>query len=71
MVQEIAATFPRKPSVIVLSVGGGGLMCGVLRGLHDVGWSDVPVVAIETDGADSFAASVKAGRLVTLSGITR
>ena len=46
-------------------------MCGVLRGLHDVGWSDVPVVAIETDGADSFAASVKAGRLVTLPGITR
>ena len=28
------------PDVIVVSVGGGGLMCGVVRGLRSVGWED-------------------------------
>ena len=30
------------PSAVVLSVGGGGLLCGVVEGLHRVGWQDVP-----------------------------
>lgn len=59
-----------KPGLLVLSVGGGGLLCGVLEGLQGVGWSDVPVLAVETEGAASFAASVRAGRLVTLDRIT-
>jgi L-serine/L-threonine ammonia-lyase len=60
-----------KPGVVAVCVGGGGLLCGVLQGLHDVGWTDVPVVAMETEGANSLNASVKAGRLVTLDGIHR
>lgn len=60
-----------KPGAVLLSVGGGGLLCGVVQGLKDVGWSDVPVVAMETVGADCFNAAVKAGRLVTLDDITR
>jgi L-serine/L-threonine ammonia-lyase len=59
-----------KPEAIVLSVGGGGLLSGVLEGLHRNGWADVPVVALETDGADSFAQSVAAGSRVTLPAIT-
>lgn len=59
-----------KPGVVVVSVGGGGLLCGLLEGLHQVGWDDVPVLAVETEGAASFAASVKAGHLVTLDRIT-
>ena len=59
-----------KPGAVVLSVGGGGLLCGVLEGLHALQWNDVPVVAVETEGAASFAASVRAGRLVTLDCIT-
>lgn len=55
----------------MLSVGGGGLLCGILRGLHDIGWVNVPVVAMETEGADSFAATVRAEKLVTLPRITR
>jgi L-serine/L-threonine ammonia-lyase len=35
-----------------------------------VGWADVPVVAVETHGTDSFAASVAAKRLITLERIT-
>jgi L-serine/L-threonine ammonia-lyase len=41
---------------VVVSVGGGGLLCGVLEGMHNAGWLDVPVLAAETRGADSFAA---------------
>lgn len=37
---------------------------------RQVGWADVPVVACETLGADSFSQSFKAGQLVTLPGIT-
>jgi len=35
-----------------------------------VGWGDVPVLTVETEGADSLAASVREGRLVTLPAIT-
>ncbi len=37
LVDELAAT-GRKPGAIVLSVGGGGLLCGVQRGLVRNGW---------------------------------
>lgn len=69
MITEAAAQGP-KPDAVVLSVGGGGLMCGVLHGMHAVGWHDVPLVAAETNGADSLNAAVAAGRLVTLEAIT-
>ena len=55
---------------VVCSVGGGGLLCGVLEGLHRNGLPHVPVVAVETEGAASLHASVTAGALVTLPAIT-
>jgi L-serine/L-threonine ammonia-lyase len=55
---------------VVLSVGGGGLLCGVAEGLHAVGRPDITVVTAETAGADSFSQSVHAGRLVTLERIS-
>jgi L-serine/L-threonine ammonia-lyase len=69
MIDEIAATGTR-PEAVVLSVGGGGLLCGVIEGLHRNNWADVPVVAVETEGAESFALSVREGRLVELAAIT-
>lgn len=69
LVDEIEDVIP-KPDAVVLSVGGGGLLCGVIQGLHANNWQDVPVVAVETEGADSFAASQKAQKLVTLDNIT-
>jgi L-serine/L-threonine ammonia-lyase len=59
-----------KPDAIVLSVGGGGLLSGVIAGLRRHGWHDVPVIAVETAGADAFAQSVLAGRQVELPAIT-
>ncbi len=58
-----------RPGVIVVSVGGGGLLSGILQGMDEVGWGDVPVVAVETQGTDSFARSMAAGELVTLDAI--
>lgn len=56
--------------VVICSVGGGGLLCGVLEGLHRNGKANVPVIAVETDGAASLNAAVLAGELVTLPAIT-
>jgi len=59
-----------KPGAIVLSVGGGGLLNGIYTGLQRHGWSDVPVVTAETEGASCFASAVALGRSVRLSAIT-
>ncbi|TBW54334.1 pyridoxal-phosphate dependent enzyme [Marinobacter halodurans] len=59
-----------KPDAVVLSVGGGGLLSGVVEGLHRNGWSDIPVFAVETAGAASFHAAVRAGHTVELERIT-
>lgn len=69
MITEAAAQAP-KPDAVVLSVGGGGLMSGVLQGMHAVGWQDVPLVAAETVGAHSLNAAIAADELVTLDAIT-
>jgi L-serine/L-threonine ammonia-lyase len=57
------------PDAVVVSVGGGGLLCGVVEGLRRHGLDAVPVVAVETEGTASLSASVAAGRLVTLERI--
>ena len=69
LVDEIA-TAGVRPDAIVLSVGGGGLMCGVIEGLRRNGWDDVAVLAVETRGADSLAQSLAAGERITLPAIT-
>ena len=68
MMDEIAAS-ELTPDAVVLSVGGGGLLCGVLEGLHRNGWTDVPVVAVETEGADSLHQAVLADQLISLTAI--
>ncbi|XP_070835299.1 serine dehydratase-like [Chaetodon trifascialis] len=72
MITEVAESLGPgvRPGAVLVSVGGGGLLCGVIQGLKDVGWTEVPVIAMETVGADCFNAAVKAGRVVTLEDIT-
>ncbi len=55
---------------VVASVGGGGLLCGIVEGLRRNGLAHVPVIAVETIGADSLHQSLAAGQLVTLPAIT-
>jgi len=69
LIDEVAASHG-KPDAVVITVGGGGLLCGVLEGMHRHGWHDIPVVAVETEGADSLHAAVEADELVTLPAIT-
>jgi len=68
LVDEVAAA-GLKPDAVVLSVGGGGLLSGVVEGLQRNGWSDVPVLAVETTGAASLHAALQAGHTVELERI--
>lgn len=68
LIEEAADQGPR-PGVVVVSVGGGGLLCGVLEGMQRVGWQEVPVLAVETAGAASFKAAAEAGRPIILDAI--
>ncbi|KAL7872777.1 hypothetical protein AOLI_G00118480 [Acnodon oligacanthus] len=70
IVHELKASLPCRPGAVVLSVGGGGLFCGVMQGLDEVGWGSVPVLCMETFGADCLNAAIKAGHQVTLPDIT-
>ncbi|XP_069789269.1 serine dehydratase-like isoform X2 [Narcine bancroftii] len=70
IVMELWKELPCKPGAIIVSVGGGGLFCGVVEGLKKVDWCDVPIIAMETRGAESLNEAVKAGKLVTLPDIT-
>jgi L-serine/L-threonine ammonia-lyase len=69
LIDEVAASGV-KPDAVVLSVGGGGLLCGVVEGLYRNGWTDVPVIAVETKGAASFAYAVRAGYRIVLPAIS-
>ncbi|XP_069848074.1 L-serine dehydratase/L-threonine deaminase [Dipodomys merriami] len=70
IVKELKEALSTKPGAIVLSVGGGGLLCGVVQGLQEVGWGDVPIIAMETIGAHSFHVATREGKLVSLPRIT-
>ncbi|KAL7836395.1 hypothetical protein AOLI_G00276790 [Acnodon oligacanthus] len=70
LVKELESQLDEKPGVVVLSVGGGGLLNGVIEGLHRAEWEDVPIIAMETVGAHSLNEAMKVGQLVTLPDIT-
>ncbi|UFP97990.1 pyridoxal-phosphate dependent enzyme [Pseudomonas fitomaticsae] len=68
MVDEILEDCPQVDTVVT-SVGGGGLLAGILTGLLRHDRRDCRIVTCETTGAASFAAAVKAGHPVRLSRI--
>ena len=55
---------------VIASVGGGGLLAGIVQGLHNHGLQHIPVIAVETLGADSLHQSLLAGERITLPAIT-
>ena len=65
MVDEILEDCPQVDT-LVASVGGGGLLAGLLTGLKRHGRTDCRIVACETQGAASFAAALAAGHPVQL-----
>lgn len=68
IIDEIAGTGINFDA-IVLSVGGGGLLCGIIEGLRR-NHLNIPIIAVETEGADSLALSIKNGRLSALQSIS-
>ncbi|KAF1971438.1 tryptophan synthase beta subunit-like PLP-dependent enzyme [Bimuria novae-zelandiae CBS 107.79] len=73
LMYEIAAQMPPSApaDIVVCSVGGGGLLNGVAMALDDLQLAaSTTVVGVETAGAESLAAAVRAGQLVTLPRIT-
>ncbi|MBU6953435.1 serine/threonine dehydratase family protein [Hahella sp. HN01] len=68
MIDEVAKT-GMKPDAVLLCVGGGGMLSGVVEGLQRSQWADVPVIAVETQGAASFHAALEAGHSVELERI--
>lgn len=68
VVDEILQELPNMAALCV-SVGGGGLLCGVLEGLQRHNHA-CHVLAVETEGANCFAAAVAAGHPVRLPAIT-
>jgi L-serine/L-threonine ammonia-lyase len=58
-----------KPGAIVVSVGGGGLLCGVLEGCARQQLLETKVIASETEGASSFGQAWEKGEVVILPGI--
>lgn len=69
MIDEIARGGAAFDAVVV-AVGGGGLMSGVIEGLRRNDLGRIPVIAVETIGADSLGQSVVAGRRIELPAIT-
>jgi L-serine/L-threonine ammonia-lyase len=69
LIDEVSAS-GLTPDAVVLSVGGGGLLCGVAEGLRRNGWGQVPILAVETEGAASFHEASQAGHPVQLEKIT-
>ncbi|SPN97252.1 related to L-serine dehydratase [Cephalotrichum gorgonifer] len=58
---------------VVCSVGGGGLLNGVMQGIDRLNWpagQKPRVMAVETDGADSLNLCARTGKHATLDAIT-
>ena len=72
ILEQVGGDKANFPSVIVLSVGGGGLLRGVQLGIERLGLADhTEIIAVETEGAGSFAAAKANNNQVTrLAAIT-
>ena len=69
IIDEVKAT-DFKPDLVILSVGGAGLLAGVIKGLINNKWEDTPIMAVETFGAASLNNSLKKGETVELDKIS-
>ncbi|KAF1836628.1 tryptophan synthase beta subunit-like PLP-dependent enzyme [Decorospora gaudefroyi] len=73
LMHEIAAQLPgaSAPDVLICSVGGGGLINGICQAMDSLSIGDqTTILAMETAGAESLHAALKAKELITLPKIT-
>ena len=57
------------PDAIVLSVGGGGLLCGIAEGLKKNNLEQTSILAIETEGANSLHNAYTQNKYVSIDSI--
>ena len=69
---EIAQQMPSgdAPDVIICSVGGGGLLNGICQAMDTLNMTTPTILAVETAGAESLAASLSANKVITMPTIT-
>ncbi|CAL4152729.1 unnamed protein product, partial [Meganyctiphanes norvegica] len=70
LVDEILEQSAECPSAIIVSVGGGGMLCGVLKGLHKKDTKNIAIIAMETQGANCLNEALKVGHPVSIGSIT-
>ncbi|KAJ7273476.1 tryptophan synthase beta subunit-like PLP-dependent enzyme [Mycena haematopus] len=74
IILEASKEMNRKPDAIFCSVGGAGLLGGIIIGCEQVGWDSVPIVALETIGSNCFYYSMalnrKGGTVALPEGVT-
>ncbi|KAI9503566.1 tryptophan synthase beta subunit-like PLP-dependent enzyme, partial [Coemansia spiralis] len=59
IVSEISIQLQRKePAAIITTIGSGGLLAGIITGLHQCRWQSVPVIAVETHNTNTFQQSM-------------
>lgn len=67
---EIVKKIP-NPDIIIASLGGGGMIAGIITYLNSLNGSHkIEVGSAETNGADYYYQSLQAGKLITLDKIT-
>ena len=69
IIDECAAQM-QQPDKIIVSVGGGGLLCGIFEGMKRNGWTTAQLITTETFGAASFYKSYQTNELVELNEIS-
>lgn len=69
VVDEVIEDLDGNVGAFVVSVGGGGLLCGVLEGFSRNKSVRAKVIAAETKGASSFGQAWEKQEIVTLAGI--
>jgi L-serine/L-threonine ammonia-lyase len=57
------------PDTVMISVGGGGLLCGVAAGLEKNNLQDTIIIAMETLGAASLRGAIESGQPILLDQI--
>ncbi|MCC6905788.1 MAG: threonine/serine dehydratase [Anaerolineae bacterium] len=71
MMLELAEQLPVRPELVVASIGGGGLLSGVVSAARQMPFFEgTRILGVETEGADSMTRSVRAGQIVELPAIT-
>jgi threonine dehydratase len=63
--RELAEDLPAGVEAVLVPWGGGGLACGIAAGLRQLR-PEIGVYAVEVEGAAPLAASLEAGRVVSI-----